>query len=96
MTTDTVALRLAGPEESGLVRELAELDETEPLSGEILLAVVDGRPVAALSLYDGRVAANPFARTSEAVALLRLRARHLSRRGGRRRRLRRVLRPRVV
>ena len=45
--------------------------EAEPLTGEVLLAVADGRPVAAMSVDDGRVAADPFERTGEAVALLR-------------------------
>ena len=65
----------AGPVDAGTLTRLAALDETEPLTGDVLLAVADGRAVAAMSVDDGRVAADPFARTGDAVALLRLRAR---------------------
>jgi hypothetical protein len=47
------------------------------LKGRVLLALVEAERVAALSLYDERVVANPFAGTHDAVALLRLRAAHL-------------------
>jgi hypothetical protein len=43
----------------------------------------DGRPVAAVSLSDGAVIADPFVATADVVALLQLRARQL---GGQRRR----------
>jgi hypothetical protein len=90
-----VALRLAGADEGHLVRDLAGLDDALPLEGEALLALVDGEAVAALSLRDRRVVANPFVRTDAAVALLRLRAQHVS---GRRARGRwpRILRPRFA
>lgn len=91
-----VALRLAGPDEAHLVRRLASLDDAPPLTGEVLLAVVDGETVAALSLSDGRVVANPFLPTEAAVGLLRLRAQHLSVKRPRRRRLRTILRPRFA
>jgi hypothetical protein len=77
----------AGPVDAGTLTRLAALDETEPLSGDVLLAVADGRAVAAMSVTDGRVAADPFARTGEAVALLRLRAHQARRRSGAARRL---------
>jgi hypothetical protein len=77
----------AGPVDAGTLTRLAALDETEPLSGDVLLAVADGRAVAAMSVADGRVAADPFAPTGEAVALLRLRARQTRRRSGAARRL---------
>ncbi len=71
----SLTLLPAGPVDAGTLARLAALDETEPLAGPVLLAVADGRAVAALSVSDGRVAADPFAPTSEAVALLKLRAR---------------------
>ena len=71
----------AGPVDAGTLTRLAALDETEPLTGDVLLAV------AAMSVDDGRVAADPFARTGEAVALLRLRAQQTRRRSGAARRL---------
>ena len=91
-----VALRLAGPDEGHVVRRLASLDDAPPLAGQVLLAVVDGEAVAALSLSDGRVVANPFLPTEAAVGLLRLRAQHLSVKRPRRRRFRTILRPRFA
>jgi hypothetical protein len=78
----------AGPVDQGTLARLAALDETEPLAEPVLLAVSDGKAVAALSVADGRVAADPFARTADAVAMLRLRARQQQRSAGPRRRLR--------
>jgi hypothetical protein len=90
-----VALRVANGEDASALRTLAELDEAPELDGEVLLASLDGEPVAAISLRDGRVLSNPFVATTDAVALLRLRARHLS--GGiTRRRGWRRLRPRFA
>ncbi len=74
----TVALRLAGSDEAHLVRRLAALDDAPALAGPVLLALVDGEPVAAISLLDRRVVANPFLFTRELVDLLRLRAEHIS------------------
>jgi hypothetical protein len=76
--SQTIALRLAQPDEQPAVQRLAALDDAPELGGEALLALVDGEPVAALSLGDGRVVADPFRFTEEAVGLLRLRYRHLS------------------
>lgn len=80
-----VVLRLSGGDEGHVVRDLAALDDASALEGEVLLALVDGEAVAALSLRDGRVVANPFVHTEAAVALLRLRAQHVSGRRTRRR-----------
>ena len=73
-----VTLRLGNGEDDEVVKVLADLDSAPRLSGPKLLALIDGWPVAALSLDDGRVVANPFVRTEEALVLLRLRARQLS------------------
>ena len=94
--TAIVALRLAGPDEVQVVRRLASLDDAPALTGQVLLALVDGQAVAALSLSDGRVVANPFLPTEAAVGLLRLRAQHLSVKRPRRRRFRTILRPRFA
>jgi hypothetical protein len=72
-----VTLRLAEPADAPAVHRLEALDETMPLAGRILLASRQDDVVAALSLTDGEVAANPFVPTEDAVALLRLRARHI-------------------
>jgi hypothetical protein len=91
----TVELRPAGAEEAGIVRDLAALDDAPALEGQVLLALIDGRAVAALSLDDGRVVANPFVPTAEVVAVLRMRAEQLSV-APRRRRLSRVARLRLA
>jgi hypothetical protein len=91
----TIALRLAHPDETDLVRRLAALDDAPMLDGQTLLALIDGAAVAAVSLRDGRVVANPFIRTEEAVSLLRVRAKQTSA-ATTRRRWRAILRPRRV
>lgn len=90
----TIALRPADPDEAAIVRRLAALDNTRELTGDVLLAIVDGEVVAALSLSDRRVVADPFLPTQDAVALLRLRADHLA--GLKQRRRRIILRPRLA
>jgi hypothetical protein len=87
-----VELRMARRDEAAVVSRLADLDDAPELEGPVLLALVDGEAIAALSLADGRLVANPFVRTQHAVTLLRMRADHLL--GGRRRRRRRWM-PRV-
>ena len=74
----TIQLRLGGADEVDVARRLAELDDAVELEAPVLLAFADGQAIAALSLRDRRVVANPFVPTRDAVALLRLRAEHLS------------------
>jgi hypothetical protein len=59
------------------VARLAALDSRPAPTGEVLLALVDDRPVAALSLEDGSVVADPFAPSAGAVELLQVRAERL-------------------
>ena len=75
---NTLALRVAQTDEAPVVRRLAALDDARPLAGDVLLALVDGEAVAAVSLDDGRVVANPFLHTADTVRLLSLRATQLS------------------
>ena len=84
--TSSLYLFPAADVDAGTVHRLAALDEVEPLAEPVLVAVADGRAVAALSVADGRVAADPFTRSADAVAMLRLRARQERRRSARRRR----------
>ncbi len=94
-----ISLRIAGADDEPVVRLLAELDEAPAPDGDVLLGLIDNEPIAALSLRDGHVVANPFVPSEAAVALLRLRARHLSQAGPRRRghaRLALRLRPRFT
>jgi len=74
----TIALRTAGPGDGPVLDRLAALDSASRPVGEVLLAEVDGEPVAALSLTDGNVVASPMVATGEARALLALRAAHLT------------------
>jgi hypothetical protein len=83
--TPTIVLRNATDADVPALRQLAALDDAPALDGDILIASVDGDPVAALSLADGRVAADPFRLTENAIALLRVRADHLAGRRPRRR-----------
>lgn len=76
--TPTIELQLVDGDQAQAVARLADLDDAPQLTGPVLLALIDGDAVAGLSLHDDRVVANPFVPTSEVVALLRLRAEHLS------------------
>jgi hypothetical protein len=91
-----LALRLATADDGHVVRDLAALDDAPALEGQVLLALIDGEAVAALSLDDGRVVANPFELTEAAVVLLRLRAQHVSGKRARRRRWPIILHPRLA
>jgi hypothetical protein len=71
-------LRSATSADAPAVRRLAALDDARMLAEPIMIALEDGEPVAALSLADHRVVANPFRLTQDAVALLRLRAEHVA------------------
>src|SRR5207248_8986053 len=73
-SSNVVALRTAEADDARVLKMLAELDEERELSGDALLALIDGDVVAAMSLDDGRVVSNPFVATSDAVSLLKLRA----------------------
>lgn len=65
---------------------LAELDSRQELEGVVLGAEVEGRLLAAISIETGEVIADPFSRTSELRALLKLRVSQLRERDGRQRR----------
>ena len=94
--TTIIALRMAGPDEAGVIACLAALESGRPLEGDALVAVVDGKLVAAISLSDGRVVADPFLPTKEARALLETRAAQLVSWPRRRRRPKRRFLPRFV
>ena len=78
-------IRHARADDAEILRRLAVLDEAHPLVGPVLLASADGRPVAALSLADLRVVADPFVASAQTVSLLRARADQLTEAKGRRR-----------
>jgi hypothetical protein len=70
-----LTIRVARPADDRAVARLAALDSTAKPVGDILLAEVDGTPVAALSVTDGHAVADPFQPSGEALQMLRLRAR---------------------
>ena len=70
-STSILSIRPAEPTEDSVLRDLSELDATPQLQRPALLAIVDDQPVAAVSLQDGRVAADPFTRTEDVVTILR-------------------------
>jgi hypothetical protein len=55
----TVVIRSAHHDERHVVYRLSELDSAEMLTGEVLLAIEGDRAVAAISVHDGRVVADP-------------------------------------
>jgi hypothetical protein len=89
MTPSSLTVRQALPAEPA-VEQLAQLDSVKPLTGLVLVAEAEGRPVAAISVDDARTAADPFLPSADAVAVLRMRAAQLQpgvSAGARRRRL---------
>jgi hypothetical protein len=71
---DPVLMRRATAADSARVRVLARLDDKREPAGPFLVAEVSGEVVAAMSLSSGTVVADPFRPTSDAVAMLDLRA----------------------
>ena len=69
----TISIRPPAPREAFAIRRLAYLDSQRPLRGDVLVAFEDDDAVAAISLADTRVVADPFRATALAVELLRLR-----------------------
>jgi len=59
---------------------LAERDSARVPNGAVLVAEVEGRMLAAISIGDGHVIADPFSRTRELRTLLKLRRAQLIRR----------------
>ena len=91
MTTFTAhtTVRFATEADLGNLTRLCVLDSTPALSFPVLVAESDDVVVAAVSLADGRAAADPFRPTADVLTLLRVRADQLaSERATVRRRLR--------
>jgi hypothetical protein len=70
----THVIRPATPQDDITLRSLAALDSQRPIASPVLIGERDGRPVAAISLADGRLVADPFVPTAQLAALLRMRA----------------------
>ena len=79
-TESTVTFRLAvAIEDDEMIGRLAALDDSTVPATSILVALVDGQALAALSLTDDKAIADPFHRTAYLVDLLRARAHQLAR-----------------
>ena len=72
-----LTIRRAVPGDATALARLDVLDSAQNLQGEVIVAEVAGEVWAARSLVDGRVLRDPFRATSEAAALLELRAAYL-------------------
>ena len=66
-------IRQATEEDQAALQRLAELDSQRPLSEPALIAEIRGLPAAAISLADGRIAADPFENTAVLRQLLHYR-----------------------
>jgi hypothetical protein len=73
-----LVIRRASDGDRAALRDLAVLDSTAPLRGDVLVAEVGAEMWAALSLNDGRGIADPFRPSAGALEMLRVRARHLA------------------
>jgi hypothetical protein len=71
--SSTIALRTATDRDTAILDKLSALDSAPPLHGPAVVALVDGRPVAAASLHDASVVADPFVPTADVVELLQAR-----------------------
>lgn len=84
-TAHEVAVRVLHDTDAARLGRIAARDSAPVPSGRMLGAEVDGALVAAISLSDGSIVADPFSSTAVAVEHLQLRARQLG--GSKRRRL---------
>jgi hypothetical protein len=71
--TQTISLRVATDRDATILEKLSALDSKPLMHAPAVVALVDGRPVAAASLSDASVVADPFAPTAEVVELLQAR-----------------------
>jgi hypothetical protein len=71
MTASTIHFHDSIDGDADEVRRLALLDSSRPLHGDVVLASIDGEPVAAMSREDRRTVADPFVRTAAILEMLR-------------------------
>jgi hypothetical protein len=77
--TDPVTIRRSYPDDRSALLRLAILDSADPITGDALVAEVDGELRAAVALSGGAAIADPFHRTADLVELLRIRAARMER-----------------
>jgi hypothetical protein len=87
---DQLTIRLSTDADRPRIERLAELDSRRPPHGDVLLAEIDGRLIAAVGM-DGSAVADPFQRSAAVVRLLRDQLDGKPRRRRRRRRFGRLL-----
>ncbi|UJA19751.1 hypothetical protein HJD18_05665 [Thermoleophilia bacterium SCSIO 60948] len=75
-----LTIRRATPADRAAIGRLAERDSSPVPEGDVLIAEVGERAVAAISLDDATAVADPFEHSAGALALLRMRSRQLRRR----------------
>ncbi len=73
-SSNAYTIRPATEDDAPALRRLAALDSRPALTHPVLIGELDGAPAAALSLADGRLAADPFLPTGALAVHLRLRA----------------------
>ena len=71
--SNAYVIRQAGEADERALHQLAELDGQRPFSGPALIGEIDGRPAAAISMFEGRVIADPFQPTTVLTQVLRMR-----------------------
>ena len=76
--TKPITIRTATPGDLPALRRLAALDSRRLPEGPLAVAEIDGDLVAALSLSDGRIVADPFQPTAHVVVLLEVHAAQLA------------------
>src|SRR5688500_19016201 len=69
-----ITIRTARPEDRAELARVAARDTHELPEGKLLVAKVGSNVRAAISLDDGTIIADPFHRTAELVAMLKIRA----------------------
>jgi hypothetical protein len=72
-----IELRLCKSEDDFALAQLGELSEQPVPLGRLIVALVDGRVVAAAPVAGGPVLRDPFVRTAHLLPLLELRAKQL-------------------
>jgi hypothetical protein len=74
-STASLTIRHANASDEADLTRLATLDSSRLPSGELLVAELDGRLVAALSIDTGAAVADPFEHTAAIVASMRAQVR---------------------
>jgi hypothetical protein len=74
MDSTEITIRAARAEDKGEIARVAARDTHELPAGKLLVAMVGSDVRAAISLDDGTIIADPFHRTAELVAMLKIRA----------------------